>query len=81
MSSSDIMAQRLGSKPQKAASNPGHLASITFQRKPAMKMKRVMAASQRSAGVAAISSRVLGLCGSISASSASGPPFRSAARS
>jgi hypothetical protein len=53
---------------------------MTFQLNPAWKTHLVICASQRSSPMAASSAAGFDLCSAISASSATGPPLRCAAR-
>jgi hypothetical protein len=76
--SSGWKTRAAGSKPRKAASNPGHLASITLQAKPAENTRLVISARMRSSRSAA-RAWVEGLGGD-SLASPSGPPLRCSAR-
>ena len=76
--SSGSKASRVGSKPRKAASNPGHFDSITLQAKPAENTRFVISARMRSSRSLA---RAFGSgFGGMSLASASAPPFRFSAR-
>src|SRR5579883_259313 len=72
-------SSRLGLKPRKASSKPGHFLSITSHTKPAEKMRAAMSDSTRSSGTLA-SALLLGFFG-ISDASTLSPPLRLAARS
>ena len=76
--SSGSNASRVGSKPRKASSKPGHLDSITFQAKPAENTRLLISASTRSSWTLRSASGS-GLGGKRRAS-ASAPPLRFSAR-